>query len=147
MGLLFTTPDTRYILQKLNGEYQPIKQRQVTYDVPILRNASSLFDAAQQIGLVPNSTPTSRPYMRWQDFLNAIDPLPYNGSTIGQLIRGAIIDALQAYPTCTDIEFFACPSTEIAVSVSNIPTFDQNGRPDGTYTKCICLETRPADEV
>jgi hypothetical protein len=153
MGLLFNTPDTQQIIQKLNKRYDDknngLSANRGDYVVYLDFNGyPKLWDVAVKLQLYPGNNPNSMPARRWKYFLDFIDPIPDPflspslGSTIGTILRKEIAKACQDSTNCQSIEFFAVPDTTIHLNLGNL------GTPfAGKYSRIITLFTMTADQM
>jgi hypothetical protein len=143
MGMLFNTPDTHQIVDKLNHQYddQPHGLQQNHGDAGVYLdfvNYPNLPAVANRLGLLPGNGQADA---RWLWFLKFIDTLPGPNTTIGVDLRNAIAAACNGYPNCVAIEFFAVPDTSVSLNVGNI------GYTNGTYSAVITLFTLLIDRL
>src|SRR5258708_14836041 len=118
MGLLFNTPGTNQIVNRLNQRYDDSPGGGLQAhrgDAVVYLNFGgypTLWDVASQLGLYPGAA-GSHVATRWHCFLDYIDPMPNpGGGTIGSILRNDIAGAC-ANLNCEAIEFFAVPDTVV----------------------------------
>jgi hypothetical protein len=143
MGMLFNTPDTLQIVNRLNHRYDdrapglPAHRGDAAVHLDFA-TYPRLSAVANQLGLVPSNPHGNA---RWHWFLNFIEGLPGpNLGTIGTDLRNAIAAACND-ANCTSIEFFAVPDTNVSLHLGYI------GLGGGRYSRIITLYTTLIDRL